>query len=393
MSPLFLSAVFIAAVGLHVFISGTYLYPDSDAATRIQRAIKVHDLVRLQDRIENNKIFQLNAACNDSCRARVTTFLVNQLGCTHVSILGRLDLIEGRCSDSGKRLGFQTGELAQYGLMHIEHLYNNTRISIPEEKPQSGDSETDMPPEVRERMKRTSSRFSRSFAWLTSTRAAQIVDWSLWHLDRIDQYDAYQTFDSKFNMQCFPNRGIGSTVYVIDTGCIPDHNELAGRTTTYSAKYNSGRDDNGHGTHVAGLAAGKTTGVCKECKVVCLKTMGSDGSGSFSDIVDAIEHILDSHNGAAGPGVVVMSLAGIGSSHAFDRAIRALSRAGILPVVASGNYDRDACMYTPGNIVEAITVAATTAWDTLYSLSNSGNVSLNKLSGRFAFLRSLEIRF
>jgi cerevisin len=48
-------------------------------------------------------------------------------------------------------------------------------------------------------------------------------------------------------------------------------------------------DGNGHGTHVAGTAAGKTYGVAKFANLIAVRVLDDRGGGSVSDIVNAID--------------------------------------------------------------------------------------------------------
>lgn len=69
----------------------------------------------------------------------------------------------------------------------------------------------------------------------------------------IDQFSGLGSFDGKFDLGCFPKQGEGVVAYVIDTGCRASHEDLAGRVILRkTSAYESGADDNGHGTHVAG---------------------------------------------------------------------------------------------------------------------------------------------
>ena len=50
-------------------------------------------------------------------------------------------------------------------------------------------------------------------------------------------------------------------------------------------------DRNGHGTHVAGIAAGKTFGAAKSASLIAVKVLGRDGSGTTADIIEG-KHIV-----------------------------------------------------------------------------------------------------
>lgn len=341
---------------------------------RSRRAAEIDDLVRLQDRIEHNSVFELNTSCGVTCRREVEKYISNDLNCTHVLTLDHLDMVEARCSPKAAENLAHDAANEKFPATEVAHQYKNRHLHVPEEPPRTKGSLTKVPRDLHRRMRQRQGASMHNSWLLATSRVVQAVDWGTWHLDRIDQYDGYQTFDSRMDLTCFEKQGAGSTVYVLDTGCISSHDELAGRTTLYSKRYSTGVDDNGHGTHVAGLAGGEKVGVCKKCKIMCLKVMGADGSGSFSDVVDAMEHVMSVHDPKAGRGVVVMSLAGLGGSFMFNQAVKSMHTASIVPVVAAGNYNRDACDYTPGNINEAVTVGGSTAWDTKLDMSNYGQV-------------------
>lgn len=153
------------------------------------------------------------------------------------------------------------------------------------------------------------------------------------------------------------------------------HEDLKGRAIDTSVSYPTGVDDNGHGTHVAGVAAGKFSGVCKKCQVICVKAMNMHGSAPADDIVRAINYVIEEHRqqSAGSPAVAVLSLAGIGKSTLFDRAVTSLAEGGVVPVVAAANSAADACLYTPARAKTAITVGASDLADSLVPASNWGN--------------------
>jgi subtilisin family serine protease len=97
-------------------------------------------------------------------------------------------------------------------------------------------------------------------------------------------------------------------------------------------------DDNGHGTHVAGIAAAKwrnklgIVGAAPEATLLPVKVLGADGGGTFADLVTGI--IVAVANGAK---VLNMSLGGGGNVGIVRSAIVFAHLSGAVPVVAMGN--------------------------------------------------------
>lgn len=100
--------------------------------------------------------------------------------------------------------------------------------------------------------------------------------------------------------------GKGIVVAVLDTGIDPheDLTEPSNRILAWKDLVyheNSPYDDNGHGTHVAGIIAGngrhsngKYRGIAPEAKLVGVKILNEDGSGRLSDVISGIEWCIDS---------------------------------------------------------------------------------------------------
>eukprot|EP00929_Paragymnodinium_shiwhaense_P039205 TRINITY_DN20617_c0_g1_i3.p1 TRINITY_DN20617_c0_g1~~TRINITY_DN20617_c0_g1_i3.p1 ORF type:complete len:780 (-),score=138.33 TRINITY_DN20617_c0_g1_i3:203-2542(-) len=188
-----------------------------------------------------------------------------------------------------------------------------------------------------------------------------------WGIDSLDG-----ALDGIYN---FDYTGKGVKVYVIDTGIDSDHEELAGRVgegkdfTDESPK--STEDDQGHGTHCAGTIAGKTVGVANEATVIPLKVLGSDGTGSSSWGVAAIDWLLQKHGKEGGPAVVSASLGGP-KSDTLNAAYKKLVDAGITVVVAAGNEDVNAATTSPASENSVITVGAVDKKGSPASFSNFG---------------------
>lgn len=149
----------------------------------------------------------------------------------------------------------------------------------------------------------------------------------------------------------YPSRaGEGVDVYVFDTGVFVEHPEFEGR-----AKHGKNfvteepeEDLHSHGTHVAGIVAGKVFGVAKKTSIIAVKTMGKSGSGSWSSILAALNWAYVQVNVTKRPSVFHMSISGPGQLPAIKQVMQVLLKAGIPVVVAAGNEHKDACETSPG---------------------------------------------
>jgi len=182
--------------------------------------------------------------------------------------------------------------------------------------------------------------------------------------------------------------GEGVDVYIIDTGINIRHKEFQGRAYWGKTipRNDEDIDGNGHGTHCAGTIASRKYGVAKRANVYAVKVLGTDGSGTMSDVVEGVVWASEraaekakqaeaelkatgktNHKGS----VANMSLGG-GKSRALDTAVNRAVDAGLHFAVAAGNDNRDACDYSPAGAEKAVTVGASTIGDERAYFSNFG---------------------
>src|SRR5262245_6138327 len=196
-----------------------------------------------------------------------------------------------------------------------------------------------------------------------------------------------------------PLSGSGVTVAVIDTGIDTRHAALRNRVIfTKDFTGGDGMDRFGHGTHVAGIIAGAIgrtaetrdyRGIAYGASLINLRALGDDGSGTVSQVVEAIDWAVD-HRHEFNIRIINLSLGTpVLQPYRDDPLCEAVERAadaGILVVVAAGNQGRTAdgktvlgSITAPGNSPHALTVGALDTHgtpqrsdDTLASYSSRG---------------------
>jgi serine protease AprX len=209
--------------------------------------------------------------------------------------------------------------------------------------------------------------------------------------------------------------GSGIGVAVIDSGVTTWHDDLTSRSSV-QYPYGDQRvsafidfvngaltpyDDNGHGTHVAGLIAGngydsngQKGGVAPDATLVSLKVLAADGTGTISNVIAALEWVLANHT-TYNIRVVNLSVgAAVRESYWTDPLTLAAKRvvdAGVVVVSASGNFGKNAAglpqyggINAPGNAPWVLTVGAsstngtiTRVDDTVASFSSRGPTYLD----------------
>ncbi|KKY26219.1 putative peptidase s8 s53 subtilisin kexin sedolisin [Diplodia seriata] len=179
--------------------------------------------------------------------------------------------------------------------------------------------------------------------------------------------------------------GKGVDIYVVDTGINVEHVVFGGRARHGFAAndFNGNHTDGaGHGTHVAGTAAGASLGVASGANIIAVKVLDENGGGSSSDTIAGIDWVVTQHdkrkNDADFVGSVLSMSFGTDSvSDSLTNAIKKAVSAGIHASVAAGNKGVDACTSSPANAggVQggAVTVGSIGINDTVSSFSNTGS--------------------
>ena len=205
-----------------------------------------------------------------------------------------------------------------------------------------------------------------------STQPAEVLEWGV---DRIDADFAWAT-----------SRGLGVNVAIVDTGIDKDHADLidnlkggvnfVSKSPVKPADPNKWDDDNGHGTHVAGIVAARDNeigviGTAPEAYLWAVKVLDRNGSGYTSDVIDGITWAMNN-----GMQVVNISLGTASDIQAMHDAVDAAYTAGVVIVAAAGNSgDGDGStneVIYPAKYSSVIAVAATDNNDLIAYFSSDG---------------------
>jgi subtilisin len=175
------------------------------------------------------------------------------------------------------------------------------------------------------------------------------------------------------------NEGAGVKVAVLDTGINYNHEELS---ASFGGAYKGGVDiinndadpfdDNGHGTHCAGIIAAAhnnndvVVGVAPQVSLYSVKVLNSAGSGSTSTIIAGIQWAVDNHMQ-----IISMSLGSSTGTTSLQTACDNAYNHGVLLVAASGNDYKSSINY-PARYDSVVAVGATDSLDKRAGFSNYG---------------------
>lgn len=162
-------------------------------------------------------------------------------------------------------------------------------------------------------------------------------------------------------------------IAVIDSGISP-HDDLSISGGYSAVSYTSSyKDDNGHGTHVAGIIGAKHNGygidgIAPEAQIYAVKALDQNGSGDLQGLLKGIDWSI-----ANGMDIVNMSLGTSSDSQILHDAMDKAYEKGVLLVAASGNEGNGKPVNYPAAYSSVVAVSATDQHNQLAAFSTTGN--------------------
>jgi len=195
------------------------------------------------------------------------------------------------------------------------------------------------------------------------------------HVDSID--DRAFNFTYTYTDRDGVSLGRGVDIYIVDSGIYTKHPAFGNRATMGWSCYPSIEDETGHGTHVAGIAAGDVVGVASRANIIGVKVFSKPGPDEYKTgcVMAGIDYIVRQHDARSGDdreakgedskfagSVVNLSLGGYEPPAAVEMwhtVLRMAVDRGIHFAISAGNEVKDACEMSPsqfGGISDAGTI-------------------------------------
>ncbi len=198
--------------------------------------------------------------------------------------------------------------------------------------------------------------------FLTPDDTLYAKQWSLSKINAVAAWDVSQ--------------GGYGPIAIVDTGIDAAHSDLSAEVVSgynFAADSADTNDDNGHGTHVAGIISGITNnsnGIASvgfRGSLIPVKVLDSTGTGTYGDVASGIIYAADH-----GARIINLSLGGSSASQTLQSAVSYAEQKGVIIVAAAGNNGNSAAVY-PADYPGVVAVSATTADDSLASFSSYGS--------------------
>lgn len=186
-----------------------------------------------------------------------------------------------------------------------------------------------------------------------------------WYLQKIEAQKAWDVSQGGFGPIAIVDTGVAGSQADLSGHVQPGYNFVGDNTDT--------SDDNGHGTHVAGIVSAATnnaTGIASigfKGSILPIKVLDHTGAGTYGDVASGIVYAAD-----RGAKIINISLGGSSSSATLLEAVRYALGRGVVVVAAAGNNSNDSAVY-PAAYPGVIAVTATAQDDSLASFSSYGN--------------------
>lgn len=165
-------------------------------------------------------------------------------------------------------------------------------------------------------------------------------------------------------------QGEGIKIAVLDTGVQLDHPDLM---DSFVENQEYLVDNHGHGTHVGGIISANRNhfgmvGVAPKSKLIAVKVLGDNGSGTARDVANGIYKSIE-----MGADIINMSLGSSSSFSVIHNAIKEAYNRNIVIIASAGNSGSNQILSFPGNYRETISVGALDEQRLRASFSQSGS--------------------